>query len=438
MSGTSRRRTFSAPATALVPALLALGLLAVATGSAAAETIALVGGTVHTLGPAGTLEGATVVIADGKIAAVGRGIAIPTGARVIDAAGKVITPGLFDSVSQIGLVDVSMEKASDDSESADPELSAAFDVADAFNPRSVLVAINRTEGLTRALVAPHAGATPIAGQAAVFDLSGEGAPLRDPAALVVTLGEEGAAKTGGSRAATLLRLREALDDARDFAAHRDAWERAERRPYALSRLDLAALQPALAGKVPVAAAVDRASDIEAALRLAADYGLRLVVVGGAEAWKVAPALAKAGVPVVLTPHQNLPDRFERLGATLENAARLHAAGVTVAFSTGDAHNGRNVKQDAGNAVAYGLPWDEGLKAMTVNPARIWGIDATYGTLEPGKDADVVIWDGDPLELTTFADRVFIRGREMPMENRQTLLRDRYRDLARPLPPAYTP
>lgn len=430
-----RRRARAARGVAL--ALGALLLAAAGAAPAGAETVALTGATVHTLGPAGTLAGATVVIIDGKVAAVGREVAVPAGARVIDAAGKAITPGLFDSVSQIGLVDVSMEKASRDGATDDPRLTAAFDVADAFNPRSVLVAVNRSEGLTRALVAPAPGASPIAGRGAVFDLGGSAAPVRNPAAVVVTLGEAGAALAGGSRAAALARLREALDDARDFAAHRDAWERAARRPYALSRLDLAALLPVLAGEVPLAAAVDRASDIEAALRLAADYGLKLVVVGGAEAWKVAPALARAGVPVVLSPLHNLPDRFESLGATLENAARLHAAGVTVAFSTGDAHNGRNLRQDAGNAVAYGLPWEVGLKAMTVNPARIWGVDAACGTLEPGKDADLVVWDGDPLEVTTFAERVFIAGREMPAANRQTALRDRYRDLGGPLPPAYT-
>jgi imidazolonepropionase-like amidohydrolase len=422
-------------------ATVALGWVLVALAGAApavAETVALVGGKVVTLGAAGTLEKATVLIADCKIVAVGRELAVPAGARVIDVGGKVVTPGLFDSVSQIGLVDVSLESSSRDTASSDPRITAAFDVADAFNPRSVLVAINRTEGLTRALVAPASGSTPIAGLAAVFDLGGAGdGPLKHPAALLVSLGEEGAALAGGSRAAAMLRLREALEDARDFADHLDAWERGDRRSYALSRLDLAALAPVVSGDVPLAAVVDRASDIEAVLRLAADYRLRLVVVGGAEAWKVAPALARAGVPVVLNPLDNLPSRFESLGATLENAARLHRAGVTVAFSTGDAHNGRNLKQGAGNAVAYGLPWEEGLKAMTVNPARIWGIDATYGTLEAGKDADVVVWDGDPLELTTFAERVFIRGREMSMENRQTRLRDRYLDLSRPLPPAYT-
>jgi imidazolonepropionase-like amidohydrolase len=436
-------RSLGRAAAPLVATLAATALAAAPAAPAGAETVAIVGATVHTLGPAGTLAGATVVIAEGRIAAVGAGVEVPAGARVIDAGGRVVTPGLFDSVSQIGIVEVSQEEESRDSEVDDPRVTAAYDVADAVNPRSALVAVNRVEGLTRALVAPRPGAAPIAGRAAVIDLGGGAGPggagdslVKSPAALLVTLGEVGAGKAGGSRAAALLRLREALEDARDFARNREAWERAARRPYALSRLDLAALAPVVEGELPVAAVVHRASDIEAVLRLAADYRLRLVVVGGAEAWQVGPALARAGVPVVVNPLDNLPDRFERLGATLENAARLHAAGVTVAFTSGESHNGRNLRQAAGNAVAYGLPWETALRAMTANPARIWGIDAAYGTLEPGKDADLVVWDGDPLEVTTTAERVFIRGAEVPMASRQTLLRDRYRDLARPLPPAY--
>jgi imidazolonepropionase-like amidohydrolase len=313
-----------------------------------------------------------------------------------------------------------------------------------IDPRSELIAVNRVEGLTRALVAPRASTGPIAGRAAVIDLGGElgGSPETRawlhlaPAAVVAGLDEDAAERSGGSRAAALLRLREALEDARDLAEHREAWENAARRPYAASRLDLEALQPVLTGELPLAVSAHRASDVEAALRLAADFGLRLVVVGGDEAWIVAAELARAGVPVVLDPLSDLPERFETRGATLDNAARLAAAGVTVAFTTGESHNARNLRQLAGNAVSYGLPWEEGLRAMTANPARIWGVGESYGTLEPGKEADVVVWDGDPLELTTYPEAVFIRGLEVPPDSRQLRLRDRYRDLQGPLPPAY--
>jgi len=129
--------------------------------------------------------------------------------------------------------------------------------------------------------------------------------------------------------------------------------------------------------------------------------------------------------VLLNPLENLPDHFETLGATLENAARLQKAGVTIAFATGDTHNARNITQAAGNAVAYGLPWLDALKALMLNPAKIYGVDDAVGSLAPGKIADVVVWSGDPMELSTFADQVFIAGNKIPMTSRQTLLRDRY-------------
>lgn len=424
-----------------------LAALAVAAGSPAPPAgalepqrpgvFAIVGGTVHTLGPAGTIEGATVVIVDGRIEAVGRDVTVPPGAQTIDAAGKVVTPGLLDSMSAIGTVEISAEDSTRDFATEVEKLGAAFRVADAVNPRSVLIPVNRIEGLTRALVAPRPSTGPIAGRAAAIHLGGGDDTVLDPAAaLVVALGEGGARRAGGSRAAALTLLAEAFDDARDYAAHRADYERAARRPYAPSRLDLEALGPVLAGEIPVAAYVERASDVEAALRLAGEQGIRLVVVGGAEAWMVAPRLAAAGVPVVLDPMADLPESFESLAATLENAARLHAAGVEVAFTSGGSHNGRNLRQSAGNAVANGLPWDAGLAAMTSVPAAIWGLGASYGTLEPGRDADVVVWDGDPLEVTAAAERVFIRGVPVPMVSRQTLLRDRYLRLDSPLPPAY--
>ena len=234
----------------------------------------------------------------------------------------------------------------------------------------------------------------------------------------------------------MLLLREALDDALDYAAHKAAWEKAERRPYTLSRLDLEALVPVARGELPLVVGVDRASDIEAALRLGRERHLKLILAGCDEAWMVADQIAAAQVPVLINPLADLPSSFEHLGATLENAARLHRAGVSFAFMSGDAHNARTLRQLAGNAVANGLPWDEALKAMTINPARIWHLEDRFGTLEPGKEADVVIWDGDPLEVTSAALRVFIRGIEMPRKTRQTELRDRYKNLGGVLPPAY--
>jgi imidazolonepropionase-like amidohydrolase len=425
------------PAAAAPRAAAPLKAATPATPAAAAAVVALTGATVHTMGPAGTIAGATVLIENGRIRAVGKDLAVPAGARRIDAGGKVITPGLFDSFTTLGLVEVNAVVETRDAAAQDDRLSAAIDVADALNPRSMLIPINRVEGITRAVSAPEVGKSPLAGMAAVIQLGG-GPELvvRRQAALFVYLGAIGKDLAGKSRADAMLRLREALEDALDFAAHRPAWEKAGRRSYALSRLDLQALTPVVRGERPLVAAVNRASDIQAVLRLARDYRLRLILLGAEEGWLVAGEIAAAHVPVLLNPLADLPQTFEQLGATLENAARLHRAGVTLAFVTGDAHNSRNLKQGAGNAVTYGLPWEAALAAMTVNPARIWGIADRYGTLAPGMDADLVVWDGDPLEVTTFADRVFIRGVEMPRDTRQTRLRDRYLNRSGELPPAY--
>jgi imidazolonepropionase-like amidohydrolase len=248
--------------------------------------------------------------------------------------------------------------------------------------------------------------------------------VRRAVAQFVALGETGARTAGGTRGGAVHRLREALADALDYAANRGAFEHNARRAYALPKDDLEALVPVARGQQRLVVTVNSATDIEQVLGLARELKLQVILAEAAEAWKVAPAIAAAHVPVLINPLTDLPGSFETLGATLENAARLARAGVTMAFFTGDAHNSRNIRQAAGNAVANGLPWEAALAAMTVNPARIWGIDE-YGTIEPGKDADVVIWDGDPLEVTSAAERVFIRGVEMPRDSRQIRLRDRY-------------
>ncbi|HSK78090.1 MAG TPA: amidohydrolase family protein [Thermoanaerobaculia bacterium] len=411
--------------------------LAMAAVPTLAETIVITGATVHTLGPQGTIRNGTVVIEGGRIRAVGASVAVPAGARRIDARGKVVTPGFLDSFSRIGLVEVNAVEGSNDTETEDDRITAAFNAADAINPRSSLIPVNRVEGLTRAVVVPDTGESLIAGQAALIHLGGPGDYLlRSPAAMYATLGEGGAGLAGGSRSSALLRLREAFQDTLDYIANRKSFEQGERREYALSRLDLEALIPVVQGELPLVLRVHRASDIQAALRLAREHKLRLILAGVNEGWMVAPEIAAAKVPVLLNPLDNLPGSFELLGATFENAARLHKAGVTVVLMSGEAHNARNIRQAAGNAVAYGLPWDAALAAMTSVPARLWGLADSYGTLEPGKDADVVIWDGDPLELTTYPEAVFIRGVQMPTKTRQTELRDRYKDLSGPLPPAY--
>ena len=426
----------------VLPALLLAACALVAATAAHGETIAITGAKVYPVsGPA--IDGATVVLRDGKIAAVGAGVEVPAGARVIDGRGKWVTPGLLDSSSRLGAVEIDAYDDTTEARVEDDRITAAFDVVDGLNPLATNVAVTRVEGITRAVVMPQAGKSLIAGQAALIDLAPLAAPdprgmvERDPVAMVAVLGNRGAELSGGARGAAMLRLREALEDAKDFAANRKAWEGAQHRDYPLSRLDLEALGPVVKGELPLAVSVNRGSDILAALHLAQEYRLKLIVLGAADGWMVAAQLAAAKVPVVVDPMTNIPD-FESLGATLENSARMAKAGVNVLFASFDAHNSRDLRHAAGEAVAYGMPWDAALRALTAAPAQVWGIADRFGTLEVGKDGDLVVWSGDPFELLTSAEHVFIKGQEVPPDTRQRELLQRYRKVGEPLPPAYRP
>ena len=410
---------------------------------ALAGTTAIVGGKVHTVGPQGTIENGTVLIVDGRIAAVGDDVAVPAGAETIDASGKIVTPGLFSPFGQLGLVEVGMSAGPLDYAQRGDQFTAAFDVADAYNPRSSLIAINRIEGVTRAVIAPTPGYPNesgaghiIAGLAAVVNLGDDNVLDQRAAAMVVALGEYGAALSGGSRAAAWLTLRNALNEALDYREHKGDFERGMHRDYVYSMHDLEALQGVINGNTPMIVSIDRASDIEVLIELVNEYGVTAIISGGSEAWMLASEIAAAGIAVIAGPTANLPGNFDRINARLGTASILIDAGVKVAIADSDArtHNARNITQSAGNAVAVGLDWDAALRAITLSPAEIFGMAATTGSIESGKAADIVIWPGDPLELTNFPEQVFINGEAIPMESRQTLLRDRY--LKTDKPPAY--
>jgi imidazolonepropionase-like amidohydrolase len=415
-----------------------LGVVALAALAAAytftpveAQTIAIRGATIHT-NVQDPLDRGTVIIQDGFVLRVGRDAEIPAGARVIEGSGMVVTPGFIDSWTQLGLVEIGLSaEGTVDRSTSEPQVTASFNPVDGINPASTLIPIARVEGVTRAIVAPEPGASLIAGQGVLVDL-GEGPVtamlMKNPAAMFAVLGEGGAGLAGGARSAAAQQLREAIVDARDYAANRDAYDRGERRPYSLGRMDLEALVPVANREIPLVLEVNRASDILTALRLREELDLDMILSGVQEGWTVANEIAAARVPVLLNPLVNLPE-FSSLAATYENAARLHRSGVTVVFASFDSHNSRNIKQAAGMAVSHGMPWAAALEAVTLRAAQVWGVDDRLGTIEPRRVADIVVWGGDPFELTTPVEHVFIEGREVSQETRQAALLRKYRDLS---------
>jgi imidazolonepropionase-like amidohydrolase len=396
-----------------------------------AQTIAITGGTVFPVsGP--KLERATVLIRDGTIVAVGPAVAVPPDAVRVDATGKWVTPGFIDGGGQMGLVEIGAVPGTREAALQGDTIAAAFNVAEGINPASTLIPVTRIEGITTALAVPSGNL--ISGQAVLIDLAGatiEEMLVKSPAGMVVDFSESGKAEAGGSRAAVAERLRRVFRDALEYERRKADFGRAQMRPLSASAADLEALLPVLHGEEPLLAYANRRSDIETALRLAREFRLRLIVAGAQEGWEVAGELAAARVPVLVEPLDNIPS-YDALGVRYENAALLARAGVTVALMETDTHNARNLRQQAGNAVAYGLPWEAALRAVTLAPAEIFGVAERYGSLAPGKVANVVVWSGDPFEFTTAVEHVFIRGAEIPLRSRQTELFERYRTL----PPNY--
>jgi imidazolonepropionase-like amidohydrolase len=427
----------------LTASLAATAALAQAVQPApAAETVVLQNARLYTMAGAngGLIENADVVMSGGVVTAVGQDLAVPAGARAVDAKGRIVTPGLFAPWSQLGLVELGLDKeANDSSPEDDYPHGASLDAADAFNPASTLIAINRAGGVTRAVAAPEAGSKMFGGLGAIVDLSGRVNSVNRAGALQsAAMGYAGAARNGDTRMGAVAAFRDAIEEARAYAANPGGYA-LRPRMTGLSLNDLEALIPAARGTQPIVVAANGAMDLRTLIKLKAQYGLNLVVLGGTEGHLVARELAAAQIPVILNPLRNLPSQFEDLAATLSNAARLHAAGVTIAFydPPSGTHNLRLLPQLAGNAVANGLPYAAALAALTINPARMYGVGDRYGSVEIGKAADLVVWDGDPLETSSRPVAVYIDGRATSLVTRQTRLRDRYRDLSRgDLPHAY--
>jgi imidazolonepropionase-like amidohydrolase len=401
-------------------------------GPTLAETVLIRNATVHTMADTGTLEGADILVRDGTIEAIGRALAAPAQARIIDAQERPVTPGFFGGLTHLGLEEIGLEPTAEDAALKLGTMRPEFDVALAFNPDSVAIGVSRVEGVTFAVIVPTAeagsskapGGTIIAGQGSVVALNGGAAT--DSRALFLDFGADANELSGGSRAAQYMLLKQAFLEART--------------PKAVLPDDQRLLTPAgrqtlldfIGGAGPFVFDVDRAADIRQVLAFARREKLRIAISGGAEAWRVASELAAARVPVILDGLEDLPLGLDSIGATLENAARLERAGVDVAFTmdSPEPHNVRKLRQTAGVAVAHGLPWDAALAGLTRVPAEIFGVADRFGTIERGHRANLVVWSGDPLEVTSFATHVFVDGVQQADRSRQTELRDRYLERVR--------
>jgi imidazolonepropionase-like amidohydrolase len=418
--------------------LAALILLAVP-AAAYSQLVAITGGTVHPVsGP--TIEHGTVLIRDGKIAEVGAHVVIPAGARIIDASGKVVTPGLINAHTTLGLSEGGGPEFSggynDTRAKGSRGVAAAFRAWEGFNPASTFIVPARQGGVTTVLVAPSGGM--IAGQSALLNLAGDRIEemlvrrANGGRAVAMSASFSAGAADAASRGELIGRLRELLLDAKAYGVNRAAFERNASRAFAAPRADLEALQAVVDTALPLLIEVDRVSDIRAVLDLRRRDKLpvRLILAGVAEGWQVAAELAAAKVPVMTGAMSNIPSSFEALGSRQENPALLRAAGVAVTLvsnGSDDAENFnvQNIRHEAGNAVAYGMPWDEALRAITLAPAEAFGVADRVGSLRPGRDANIVIWDGDPFEFATKAETVLIRGVIQSGMSRQDELTRRY-------------
>ena len=442
----------------------------------AAQTVAITNGTLVLGDGSEPIAGGTVVVRNGRVVAAGQGIRVPGNADVVDASGKWVTPGIVAGFSRLGLSEVDLgADGSDDTETGNSPFSAAIDVAPAINPKASTIAVSRADGVTRAVVAPVAGKSIFAGQGAVIDTGDDmQAILRARAFQFVELGEGGADKAGGSRSASFALFRNALREAEQLsrrvgpltagAEEPDAANSSivrnpnESRLYSseagraddvlLTRFDAAALVPVLRGQQLLLVHVERAKDILNVLGLRREFpGLRIALVGVTEGWTVAGRIADSGVWVIASALNDLPASFEMLAATQSNVGRMRAAGVKVAIGMiddNDTRYVRNQRQYAGNLVALGkvpgaagLSWGEAFAMITSKPAEAIGLGREIGSLASGRRGDVVIWSGDPLELSSAPEAVWIDGVRQSLENHQTKLRDRYRSLQRKtLPEAY--
>jgi imidazolonepropionase-like amidohydrolase len=416
-----------------------------ATSAAAAnETIALKGGKLLTI-THGVIENGVVVMQNGRITAVGGpGTAIPSGAKVIDVSGMTVYPGLIDSETHLGLTEVSADRMTNDELEPSDEIMPHMHVYDGFHAETALIPVTRINGITNAIVAPASGDT-LPGQDSFIQLAGPSATemltVRDIAMPLNFTGQQrrnqnfDQAKFPFTRMGMATQLRQAFIDALDYDQKLAAYEKKKSSSDEKEKdkagtppkrdLKFEALLPYLHGKKPVVLAAEQPNDLLTALDLANEFHLKVILNHVTHSASLLDKIAATGLPVIVGPIYEQPKEDERYDAVFKMPAELAKRGVKIAFASYDAHNARNLPYAAGYAVGFGLPPDEALKALTINPAQMWGVDKDLGSLDVGKMGNVVVANGDPLDVKTDVKHVFIQGQEIPLVNKQTQLRDQY-------------
>jgi imidazolonepropionase-like amidohydrolase len=440
--------------------LLLISTLLSPPAQAQAAPIALKAGKLLTV-THGVIENGVVVMQNGKITAVGpaSSVNIPSDAKIIDATGMTIYPGLIDSETSLGLTEISAEAMTNDMVELSDEIMPHMHTADAFHAESALIPVARLNGITNAVIAPE-GADTLPGQDSFIQLAGSNATemllIRDNAMPLNFTGDERRNKGAfekhkfpSTRMGLAAQLRQAFIDAQDYKAK---WAEYDRKKSDAAQnqnqtkenqkqiqlkdkksdpappkrdLKLEALVPYLEGKKTIVLAAESPSDLQTAVSLANEFKLKFVLNHIVHSQPVLDYVAGLKVPVIVGPIYEAPKEDERYDTVYSLPAQLYKRGVKIVFASYSAHNVRNLPDQAGFATAFGLPYDEALKAITLNPAEIWGVADQLGSLDVGKTANVVVANGDPLDIKTDVKQVFIQGREVPMTNRQTQLRDDY-------------
>jgi imidazolonepropionase-like amidohydrolase len=428
--------------------LAALGmtiLFGVGTILAQDKAVVLKGGKLLTI-THGVIENGAVVLQGGKITAVGpqASVTVPSGAQVVDVTGMTVYPGLIDSETNLGLTEISAEASTNDLIEMSDEIMPHMRTWEAFHAESTLIPVARMNGITNAVVAPSSGDT-LPGQDSFIQLAGASATemllIRDLAMPLNFTGEERRNKGGfdkrkfpSTRMGLAAQLRQAFLDAQDY---KSKWAEYDRKksdaardkkpePSAPKRdLKLEALLPYLEGKKPIVLAADGPSDLETAVTLAKEFKLKFVLNHISHSQPMLDYVASLKAPVIVGPIYEAPKENERYDTVYSLPAQLYKRGVKIVFASYSAHNVRNLPDQAGYATAFGLPYDEALRAITLNAAEIWGVADKLGSLDVGKTANIVVANGDPLDVKTDVKQVYIEGRAVPMTSRQVWLRDQY-------------